>query len=502
MKRELVINTGPIENRLALLEDNKLVELFIHNVHRKEVIGNIYKGVVKDNVPGMGAAFIDIGLERTALLHFRDAVPDFMDREELEDEKFLKEVSNNVYKMGELLKSGQEVMVQVEKEPLGKKGARLTGEISLPGRYIVYAPNKNYIAISRKITSPKEKRRLRKIIEKIREEDAGIIVRTNAEGKGEEELQREYKELKKSWEDIQRKFQECPTPCCIYDENDIITIIVREIVDKNIDHIIIDSKPVINQLKDRLKEIAPEFIEKVKLYAEEAPIFDAFGIEHEIAKTFYSRIYLESGGFIVIQQTEALVSIDVNSGRFVETKNLESTVTITNIDAAKEIARQIRLQDISGMILIDFIYMQESENKKKVINTFRNEMAKDSSLHKIFDTGPLNLVEMTRKRARGSFLTTFYETCPACKGCGRVPTRSTVINAIARWLQRAGIYHPEDELEIHLNRWVYNYLVSNKITFEDNYPFSWKFVIDNDLAFQNFKVISARSQKDITDMYK
>jgi ribonuclease G len=449
----------------------------------------------------MGAAFIDIGLDRTALLHFRDAVPDFMDREELEDEEFLKEVSNNVYKMGELLEAGQEVMVQVEKEPLGKKGARLTGEIAIPGRYIVYAPNKNYIAISRRITSPKEKHRLRKIVEKIKEKNVGVIVRTNAENK-EEEFQREYKELKKTWEDIQKKFQESQAPCCIYDENDLITIIVREIINRNIDSIIIDSKPFMTQLEKRLKEVAPEFIERVKLYAEEAPIFDAFGIENEIAKTFYSRIYLESGGFIVIQQTEALVSIDVNSGRFVDTKNLESTVTITNIDAAKEIARQIRLQDISGMILIDFIYMEKSENRKKVINTFRSEMAKDSSLHKIFDTGPLNLMEMTRKRARGSFLTTFYETCPACRGCGRVPARSSVINAIGRWLHRAGIYHPEDELEIHLNKWVYNYITSHKISFEEEYPFSWKFVIDNDLTFHNFKVISARSQKDITDMYK
>lgn len=498
----MVINVGPIENRLALLEDNKLVELFIQNVHRKEIIGNIYKGVVKDNVPGMGAAFIDIGLERTALLHFRDAVPDFMDREELEDEKFLEEVSTDVYKMGELLKPGQEVMVQIEKAPLGKKGARLTGEISLPGRYMVYVPNKNYIAISRKILSPKEKHRLKEILSRIKEKDVGVIVRTNAEKKEEEEFREEYEKLRKIWQDIQKKFKESPAPCCIYDENNLITIIVREIINKNIDCIIVDSKTIFEQLKSRLKEVAPEFSERVKLYKEEAPIFDAFGIEREIAKTFYNRIYLESGGFIVIQQTEALVSIDVNSGRFVDTKNLETTVTITNIDAAKEIARQIRLQDISGIILIDFIDMQKIENKKKVIHTFRSEMAKDDSLYKIFDTGPLNLVEMTRKRSRGSFLTTFYEVCPACRGCGRVVARSTVVNAIARWLHQASLYHPDDELEIHLNNWVHNYITANNISFEDEYPFSWKFVVNNDLAFHNFKVFSVRSPKDVTEIYK
>lgn len=501
MKNEMIVSVGPVENRLAVLEDNQLVELLVHIRDKKEIIGNIYKGIVKDNVPGMGATFIDIGLERTALLHFRDAIPDILDLEELEDENFMKEIKNDIYKMGELLEVGQEVMVQVEKAPLGKKGARLTGQISIPGRYMVYMPYKNYMAVSRKITSIKERKRLKNIFYKIKDGNMGIVIRTNAELHNEAEFRKEYSSLKKIWQDIQDKYKDYSAPACIYDENDLTSIIIRELINRNLDLIIIDSKIVRTKIIKRLKRIAPEMIKKIKLFIEEAGIFDSFGIEKEISKIMRSKIYLESGGFIVIQQTEALVSIDVNTGSFVGDKNLEQTVTITNIDAAKVIARQIRLQDLTGMIFIDFIDMQSIENRQKVIKTFREEMSKDLSPNKIFSTSPLNMIEMTRKRARSNLLSSFFESCPYCQGVGRVLARSSIIDSIFRWLNRAEKYHPEDELEIHINKWIYDYIVDNQTSLRTDYQFSWKFVLDNELDYDQFKIISMKSKRDITDLY-
>ena len=498
----MIVSVGSVENRLAVLEDNQLVELLVHVRDKKEIIGNIYKGIVKDNVPGMGATFIDIGLERTALLHFRDAVPNILDLEELGDEKFLKEIKNDIYKMGKLLEVGQEVMVQVEKAPLGKKGARLTGQISIPGRYMVYMPYKNYMAVSRKIMSIKERRRLKSIFHKIKDDDMGLIIRTNAELHNEVEFKKEYSSLKKIWQDVQDKYKDNSAPNCIYDENDLTSIIIRELINRNLDLIVINSKAIRNKIIKRLKRIAPEMIKKIKLFREEAGIYDAFGIEKEISKVLHSRIYLDSGGFIVIQQTEALVSIDVNTGSFVGDKNLEQTVTITNIDAAKEIARQIRLQDLTGMIFIDFIDMQNIENRQKVIQTFREEMSKDHSPHKIFSTSPLNMIEMTRKRARSNLLSSFFESCPYCNGVGRVLAPSSLVDNIFRWLNRAEKYHPEDKLEIHIHRWLYDDIVEKQYYLKKDYQFSWEFILDNELKFDQFKVISLKSKREITNMYQ
>ncbi|MBC8526891.1 MAG: Rne/Rng family ribonuclease [Candidatus Cloacimonetes bacterium] len=502
MKTNMIVNCGPFEDRLALLEDSQLVELLVYSEDKKEIVGNIYKGIVKDNVPGMGATFVDIGLERTALLHFRDVVPEFLDIEELEDESYAKEIKNDIYKIGELIEVGQNIMVQVEKAPLGKKGARLTGEISISGYYMVIISNKDYIAISRKILSAKEKRRLKNIFLKIKDKNVGIIVRTNAEFHNEEEFKKEYYNLIKTWHNIQNKYKDSTFPQCIYEENDIASIIIKELIHKSIDNVIIDSKLVRSKIIKRLKGIAPEVIKKVKLYREEAEIFDAFGIEKEISKIFHSRIYLESGGFIVIQQTEALVSIDVNTGSFIGEKDLEDTVTITNIEAAKEVARQIRLQDLTGMIFIDFIDMRVSKNRLKVMQTFCEEMRKDHSFHKIYTSSPLHMVEMTRKREKTNLLSSFYENCPYCHTVGRVLARSSIIDSIFRRLERAEKYHPEDNFEIHIHPWVYEFVVNNKLSRKRDFHFLWKFVNDSNLALDQYKIISLKSNKDITNLYK
>ena len=502
MKSKMVINVENLGSRIALLEDNQLVELTIHEEEQREIVGNIYKGIVKDNVPGMGAAFINIGLERTALLHFRDAEPDFLDNEELEDENFVEEVKDDIYKMGKLLEVGNDVMVQVEKAPVGKKGARLTGEISIPGRYMVFIPNKNHVAISRKISTYKEIRRLKKIFGKIKDKNVGIIVRTDANLKPDSIFKKEYSNLKKTWQDILDRYKDTPAPSCIYDENDLSSVVIRNLINKEIDEVILDSKPERNKIIKILKRTAPEMLKKIKLYQEKSDIFDAFGIEKEIYKVSHPRIYMKNGSFIVIQKTEALVSIDINTGSFVGGENLEQTVSKTNIDAMKEIARLIRLFDLSGMIIIDFIDMKSDANKQKVFHTFKDEMKKDYSVHKIFLTSPLNLIEMTRKRSRSNLLSSLFETCPFCDGIGRILDRRCVANNVIKWLNRAEKYHPEDEFEIYVHPLIYQYIFEKNLLSKLNYHFSVKFQKDEDLAQNQFRIISLKSKRDITNMYK
>ncbi|MBS3741033.1 MAG: Rne/Rng family ribonuclease [Candidatus Cloacimonetes bacterium] len=502
MKTELIVNIAPFENTLALLENGILVELYTHSSSTKEVVGNIYKGVVKDNVPGMGACFVNIGLDRTALFHYRDAIPDTIRNKKLKSKKFRKQVRHNNKKMGTVLESGQEVLVQVEKPPVGKKGARLTGEISIPGKYMVLIPYNDYVAISRRITNNKEKKRLKKIVLDAKYKNMGVIVRTNAEGHSEKDLKREYKNLSKIWRDIRNQYKKAPPETCLFDDNDLPSIIIRDLIHKNIDKVIIDSKSYKEKLIKRLKRTSPDKINKIKLYNEESDILDSFGIEKEIQKIFKNRLYLNSGGFIVIQETEALVSIDVNTGSFVGGKNLEKTVTTTNIDAAKEIARQIRLQDLTGMLFIDFIDMKRNQNRNKVIQTFKEEMKKDFSPHKIFSKSPLNLVEMTRKRSKTDVLSSYFETCPCCHSVGRVLSRNTTLNKIFKWLDRAEKYHPVDSLEITVHPWVYKFAQQNEDKLKRDYHFTWNLKSDIDLDFKEFQVYSIKSKKDITDLYK
>lgn len=502
MKTELVVNIAPFETTLALLEDGVLVELYTHSSATKEVVGNVYKGVVKDNVPGMGACFVNIGLDRTALFHYRDAIPDTIRNKKLKSKKFRKQVRHNKKKMGYVLGSGQEVLVQVEKPPVGKKGARLTGEISIPGKYMVLIPYNNYVAISRRITNKKEKKRLKSLVSKAKSKNIGIIVRTNAEGHSSKDLKREYKNLLTIWQNIKSQYKKAPAETCLFDDNDLPSIIIRDLIHKNIDKVIIDSQEYRKKLIKRLKKTAPEKIGKISLYKEESNILGAFGIESEIQKIFKNRIYLDSGGFIVIQETEALVSIDVNTGSFVGGKNLEKTVTTTNIEAAKEIARQIRLQDLTGMLFLDLIDMKKNRNRRKVVNTFKREMKKDFSPHKIFSKSPLNLIEMTRKRSKTDVLSSYFETCPSCHSVGRVVSRNTTLNNIFKWLDRAEKYHPADSLEITIHPWVFKFAQKHEDKLKRDYHFTWNFKTDVELDFKEFKVYSIKSKKEITNLYK
>jgi ribonuclease G len=457
---EIVLSIHPYEKRLAILEDSRLMELVVERRDQENIIHNIYKGTVKDILPGMGAAFINIGLERTAFLHYSDIVTDFFDDADEEAPQKIRSDGKSS-RIKDILKEGQEIIVQVKKGPIHKKGARLTCQISIPGKYLVLFPNKTKIAISRKIYSGAEKNRIKNILQKIKDKNVGLIVRTDAEGNSEEEFMSEYQGLFRTWQLIEHKIQTAEPPSCIYDDNDLANKLIRDFFSSSVDRLVVDDKKFLKQLVSDLKDIAPDMAKRTELYREDSPIFDAFGIEKEIEKMFHSRVPLPSGGNIVIEETEALVSIDVNTGSFTGHRNYETTVKKTNTEAAIELARQIRLRDLSGIMVVDFIDMESEANKSEVFEIFKKHLRKDRAKNKAFFFDALGLVEVTRKKTGPGLLNTYSEQCPHCNGTGRFLSREAIALNIYRSLQRTEYYAANKNVRLVLHSAMNDFLLQH-----------------------------------------
>ncbi|MCD4796336.1 MAG: Rne/Rng family ribonuclease [Candidatus Cloacimonetes bacterium] len=492
---EIIVNVLSFEKRIAILEDNKLVELFAEKKESQLLVSNIYKGIIRNVLPGMGAAFVDIGLSRTAFLHFKDISPDHI--KGIKKKSLLKKDSSNISKV---LSVGDEITVQVKKDPLGKKGARVTSKLSLPGKFLVYMPNSEKIAISRKISSTAEKKRIKTILEKLKESSVGLIVRTDTEKISEEDFEQEYTGLEKTWKLIEKQIKHAKAPACIYDENDLSFSLIRDLFSSSVDRLVIDDKKIKNKIISRLKQITPELVERIELYQEDSPIFDAYGIEKEIETIFNSKVMLPSGGNITIQQTEALVAIDVNTGSFTGVDNYDDTIEKTNIEAAYESARQIRLRDLCGIMVIDFIDMKKEISKNKVFSVLKNSLKHDRARNKVFPFSPLGLVEISRKRTRPSLLLTYSEQCPYCNGTGRLLSRDSVTVHISRWLQRAKYFIKKEPLRIIVHKNVKNYIKENPEIFSD-IKNNLEFVIDNQIKFDKFKVFSSKNNIELTETY-
>ncbi len=494
---EIIVNVHPYEKRIAIMEDNKLVELFAEKKEQEILTGNIYKGTIKNVLPGMGAAFIDIGLSRTAFLHYRDLVPAFLQ----EGKKKKIKIGKDSSKISEILQPGQEVVVQVKKDPVGKKGARVTGKISIPGKFLVFIPHGKKIALSRKITASKERTRIKTILNKIKDKDVGLIVRTDTEGIRDNDFIQEYNGIKKTWKLIQKQIKYAKSPQCIFDENDLSYTLVRDLFGSYVDRLIVDDKKLKRMMISRLKSVSPELIPRIELYNEESPIFNTYGIEKEIENIFKSRIDLPSGGNISIQQTEALVSIDINTGSFVGNTNYHDTIKQTNLEAAIEIARQIRLRDLSGIMVIDFIDMENEDDKEEVFNTLKERLKRDRATNKIFPFSSLGLVEISRKRTRPSLLLSYSEQCPHCNGTGRLLSRDSVAIKIVRWLRRAKYVVKNKPLRIIIHKNV-------KVFFEDNPELlsdignKIELIIDYNIEQDDFRVQFLNDDRDLTSEYK
>ncbi|MBM4403385.1 MAG: Rne/Rng family ribonuclease [Candidatus Cloacimonetes bacterium] len=496
---EIIVNVHPLEKRVAVMEDNRLVELFIEKRSQQNIVGNIYKGYVKDVLPGMGAAFIDIGLERTAFLHYSDIVLDFLDV--FEHEKPSKRLNPaDSAKITNLLKPGQEIVVQIHKGPIGSKGARLTGQLSIPGKFIVFFPNKSKIAISRRIYNPAEKNRIRNILNKIRDPNVGLIVRTEAEGCGEEELENEYKAMTKTWRLIEKQLKHAKPPVCIFEENALENFLIRDLFGEHVDKLVIDDKTFARSIISQLEDISPELIDKVEVYKEDTPIFDAWSIEKKIETIFHSRVYLPSGGNIRIEHTEALVAIDINTGSFTGSNSYELTVKKTNLEAAAEIARQIRLRDLSGVIVIDFIDMVSDENKQEVMEMLKTGLHRDRAKSKVYQFTLLGLVEVTRKRMRTTLISNYSDPCPYCNGSGRVISRDAVVMRINRWLARAEYFLRNRVLRVAVHPELMKFIGDHPGFLEYDKD-QIDFVEDGGLRVDQFKVYALPQMEDITNKY-
>jgi len=451
MSKEIIVNVDTRETRVALIEAGKLVELHIEREER--VVGSIYKCKVSNVLPGMDAAFVDIGLDRNAFLYVADILP-----EADEDMPTTRRSGHNM-RIKDMLKVGQDLLVQVIKGPRGTKGARVSTRISLPGRYLVLMPDSDNIGISRKIEDGGERDRLNKIADNMRPLGYGLIVRTEAEGKSEGELRQDLEFLLRMWNQIQEKARKINPPGLVHQDLSLIYKTIRDVFASDVSTMLIDSPVDYEKAVELIELLSPKMRSRVHLYDEAEPIFERFGIETEIERLLRRKVWLKSGGHLTIDETEALTTIDVNTGKYIGSTSLSDTILKTNLDAVTEIARQLRLRDIGGIIIIDFIDMTNAKDKQHVVSTLEKTLRQDRTRTKISHISPLGLVEMTRKRTGESISGVLTEACPYCTGRGRIESPETVSIKVERELRKVAAEADEEAFVITVHPEVAVHLV-------------------------------------------
>jgi len=442
MSGELLINVTPSESRVALIENGLLQEIHVERHTKKGLVGNIYRGKVSRVLPGMQAAFVDIGLERAAFLHASDIAMHKEIADEVSDAPPIEKKD-----IRELVRDGQDIVVQVVKDPLGTKGARLTTDITIPSRYLVFMPSVTHIGVSQRIEDEQERERLRDLMSSL-DGDGGFILRTAAEGVGENELVQDAKFLRRLWSKIQERTKRKKNHV-LYEDLPLARRVLRDFVGTELTLIRIDSKLAFQELQQFTDEYAPEFKELLQYYPGERPIFDLYDVENEVQRALERRVDLKSGGYLIIDQTEAMTTIDINTGAFVGHRNLEETIFNTNIEATQAIARQLRLRNLGGIIIIDFIDMIEPNHQRRVLQNLEVALGKDRAKTKIHGFTELGLVEMTRKRTRESLEHILCGECPVCKGRGTVKTVETVCFEIMREIVRVNRAYDADKFVVY-----------------------------------------------------
>jgi ribonuclease G len=454
MGLEIAITVSREETRAAVLDNRVVTELYVDRAKSKDYVGNIYKGKVVKVLPGMQAAFVDIGMEKAAFLHVSDLSTDtepgdtLVDNEE--DEKgpeMPRPRRQTVRPIEQLLEQGQELMVQISKGPIGTKGPRVTTYVSLPGRYLVFMPNVEHIGVSRRIPRDEERARLKEIMKRVRRPGCGYIVRTVSEGVKEEELRADVEFLHVLWQDILVKRAQ-PAPYLLHTDLTLTFRVVRDLFTKKVDRLVIDSKPEYEAVKDFVHRFMPEQTSRIQYYDKEESLFDYLGIEMEIGRALSRKVWLKSGGHIVVDHTEAMTVIDVNTGRFVGKRDQEETILKNNLEAVKEVAYQIKLRGIGGIIIVDFIDMEREKNRERVYQALVDAMAGDKARNRISRISDLGLIEISRERVREDLLRTMSEPCHYCEGRGYTKSPTTVVYEIFRDIRRIG--HAPDEQQIVL----------------------------------------------------
>jgi ribonuclease G len=452
--KEILINVDPRETRIAVLERGRLVELHVEREER--VVGGVYKGRVCNVLPGMDCAFVDVGLDRNAFLYVGDIL--FEDPKAGDREGAARRTSRDV-RIQDLAKPGQEILVQVTKGPRGTKGARVSTKISIPGRYLVLMPDADNVGVSRKIEESRERDRLKRIVDQFRPKGFGIIVRTEAEERSETELQQDLDYLLKAWGTIQEKNKRIHHPAVIHKDLGVILKTIRDLFGSDVDKLVLDDAEEYEKVVDVLGQLAPDLLDRVVLYDEREPLFIRYNLEEEIDRLLRRKVWLRHGAYLLIDTTEALTTFDVNTGKSVGTSSLAETILKTNLDAVEEIARQLRLRDIGGMIVLDFIDMSSSRDRQLVMRALENAFKKDRTRIKIAHISPLGLVEMTRKRTAESVTETMSHACPYCSGRGRVWSPETMAIQIEREIRRKCANEDVDAILVYASPEVAEYLI-------------------------------------------
>lgn len=474
IKREILANTSFEETRVAILENDRLVELLWERKSSRSIVGDIYKGKVENVLPGISSAFIDIGFDKNAYLYISDVLGDGR-----------KPIDH-------YLKKNQEVMIQVAKEAIGTKGMKVNMEVTLPGRYLVLSPFSKSTGISKHISDPVERKRISDIVDKLVGDilkGLGLIVRTEAEGASEDELRREANYLMRSWEAIRRRFESQPAPALLHQDLDLPMRIARDLLSDEVYVYLLDSKEVHKDVVDFIGKISPELTKRVQFYDPKTPIFTAFNIEPEIEKLRQTKVPLPSGGTIVIQEAESLCAIDVNTGRFTGSKSQEETVTMNNIEAAEEVAHQLRLRNIGGIIVVDFIDMKKASNRQRVMETFQHAVQNDRAKIRILPITRLGLIEMTRERRRESTISLMTDECPECLGSGRVLSAESMRVRVQREIHELTRGRPGGNIRLVLHPQLADAFLAKQKLIEKNVHRSVKIAGDSNLQWEDYRII-------------
>jgi ribonuclease G len=540
------MNVTANQVRIAITEDGKLAELFVEAPEKERLVGDVYLGKVARIMPGIKAAFIDIGLRQDAFLHFSDIGSTLDEYSELleEDSEIdtQEEPEETVAVVPAVppttaahrepqgrggrggngrelhgrghdrlehperhLQSGQEIIVQVTKEPVGKKGVRVTSEVSLPGRFLVLLPFDGKVGVSKRIGNFKEKRRLRKLVRSILPDGFGAIIRTVAEGKDEQTLKNDLDQLINTWREVEKTVKTEEAPALIYKDMTTTSSVIRDLFSNDVQRVIVDSKRLYREVRAYVNLTSPSLVDKIELYKGKEPVFDVFGIEKEIVTAMSRKVWLKSGGYVIIEQTEAMVVVDVNSGRYAAKKEQELNSLQTNLEASREIVRQIRLRDIGGLIVIDFIDLDDERNRKKVYDELRKEFRKDRAKVTVLPMTEFGLVQITRQRIRQSVLHSFTEPCPTCAGTGLVQSKSSILSHIERWIRRFKSETKEFRLILKVHPTIATHLSEGSLSrlrkMMVKYFVLIKLEADAALAVDEFKFISKKQNKDVTNLH-
>ena len=541
MKKDIIINSTANEHRIAILEDGRLAELFVEVPGKERLVGDIYFGKVAKVMPGIRAAFIDVGLQQDAFLHFSDIGDSLQEYNALFDEDDDEEENPPAPPVTEPtngsgvepsaqgtvavetqqprtrkseerrrpevnLQKGQEILVQITKEPVGKKGVRVTSEISLPGRFLVLLPFDGKVGVSKKLNNFKERRRLRKLVRSVIPEGFGAIIRTVAEGKSEEMINQDLEELVRVWRNIEKAVKSEQAPSLVYKDMNTTSSVMRDLFSDNVEHVVIDDKKLFKEVRSYIQWVSPDMLDRIEQYRGKEPVFDKYGVEKDIETLFSRKVWLKSGGYIYIEKTEAMTVIDVNSGRYAAKKEQEQNSLKTDLEAARELCRQLRLRDIGGIIVIDFIDLEDEKNKKKVHDEMKKELRRDRAKVTVLPMTEFGLMQMTRQRIRQSVHLSFSESCPTCGGTGLVQSKTTTINTIERWIRRFKSESREFRLQLTVHPSIASYLHEGTISRLTKIKFKFfvriKLLTDSTLPVDEFHFTSLKQGKDITDQYK